>query len=269
MIWFSATVRDQTGGRSSEFAAGLLVRDGGRDLTGEGMGIGSVALRTAGFTCFPRTSLTVQENNKVTRTFLVDSRIVWKFGGIASFRLTGIMERLVTWYKAHSSVQKVLLPISGIHRLAMLEPAPDAMEPVAEARFIYNLEGSAVQISCAVRSLRDSLPEVWLLNELGADIFTASLQDGTILPAPPGWEALNGQFPTPALYDPSRLLWFRVAGVRTGPGVTSCTYWGREKRKELDWAGFAIRLDPGDRSEVDCTYSIEFGGAGAAGMVLV
>jgi hypothetical protein len=97
MISFSATERDQTGGRSSEFAAGLLVRDGERDLTGEGMGIGSVALRTAGFTCFPLTSLTFQGNNEVIRTFLVDSRIVWKFGGIASLRLTGTMERLATW----------------------------------------------------------------------------------------------------------------------------------------------------------------------------
>ena len=117
MISFSSAMRDQAGGRSSEFAAGLLVRDGERDLTGEGMGIGSVALRTAGFTCFPRTDLTAQENNEVTRTFFIDSRIIWKFGGISSLWLTGIIERLVTWYMAHSSFQKILLPISGIRQV--------------------------------------------------------------------------------------------------------------------------------------------------------
>jgi hypothetical protein len=105
---------------------------------------------------------------------------------------------------------------------AILEPAPETIETVAEARFVYHLEGSAVQISCAVRSLRGSLPEVWLLNELGADFFNVSLQEDITRPPPPGWEALNGQFPTQALYDPSRDLWFRVGGVRTGPGVTSC-----------------------------------------------
>jgi hypothetical protein len=268
MISFSACTRDHKGGRSSEFAEGLLVRDGDRDLSGEGMGIGGVALRTAEFTCFPRGSRTVQDREEVTRTFLLDTRMVWKFRDIPLLPLTGLMEKLVSWYMAHQSLQNFLLPLSGLRRIARLEPAPEDMEPVAEARFIYRVEGSVVRISCAVQSLKGPLPEVWLLNELGADIFTASLQQGTILPPPPGWESLKGPFPTPALYDPSRQLWFRVARVRTTPPVTSCVYWGRERMRELNWAGFCIRLDPGGSSEVGCTYGIEFGGAGAAGMTL-
>ena len=151
----------------------------------------------------------------------------------------------------------------------MLEPAPDTIEPVAEVKFVYRLEGSLIQISCILKSLIGPLPEVWLLNELAADVFNVSLKEGNILPPPPGWELLEGPIPSPALYDPSRDLWFRIAGVRTGEGIPSCMYWGREDNKDLNWAGFAIRLDPGKGSEVGCTYDIEFGGTGATGMVLI
>jgi len=269
MISFSACTRGYRGGRSSEFAEGILVRDGDLDLTGEGMGIGSVALRTTDFTYFPQNSRTVHHNDDVSRIFLLDTRIVWRFWGITSVWLTGLMEKLVTWYMTHPSLQNVFLPLCGLRGVARLETAPEVMEPVAEAQFFYRVKGSAIQISCTVQSLQGPLPEVWLLNELAADIFTASLQEDRLLPPPPGWEALNGALPTPALYDPSRSLWFRVARVMTAPSVTSRVYWGRERGKELNWAGFGIRLDPRGSVKVGCTYCIEFGGTGATGMTLI
>jgi len=228
-----------------------------------------VALRTTDFTCFPQNSRTVHENDEVSRIFLLDTRIVWRFGGITSVWLTGLMEKLVSWYMTHPSLQNVLLPLCGLRGVARLEPASEVMEPVAEAQFFYRVEGSAIQVSCTVQSLQGPLPDIWLLNELGADIFTASLQEGRLLPPPPGWEALKVGLPTPALYDPSRSLWFRVARVMTAPPVTSRVYWGREKGKELNWAGFGIRLNPGGSMKVGCTYCIEFGGAGATGMTLI
>jgi hypothetical protein len=76
-------------GASRGLSRGILVFTGGKNLTGEGMGIGSIAFRKGGCTYFPSTCLTRSSDNTITeKVFFVDTWRKWARKGRPSRYLT-------------------------------------------------------------------------------------------------------------------------------------------------------------------------------------
>lgn len=248
-------------GISEGLARGLLVWSGGENLTGEGMGIGSVAIRCPGFTCFSRTCTDRPGGEGViTRTFLVDTRMSWSILGTVSPWLTRSIESGVGAYMRFPGLQRILMaPVMPLRSLLSVHPVFESIPPSAEVTFTYRITGTAVDISARVRPLADPLGTVCLLNELSADCFPAGWNGG-IVPPPPGWEELNGERDAAALYDPVHDIRFSIAAVSTSPPLQPRVFWGREKGKDLCWAGFAIEVGSLDGVAVpdEVRYRIEF-----------
>jgi hypothetical protein len=53
---------------------------------------------------------------------------------------------------------------------------------------------------------------------------------------------LPRSFPTPALFDPSRGVRFRLESLTLQPRVPCRLFWGRERFPDLCWAGFELEL---------------------------
>ncbi|WP_440950523.1 hypothetical protein [Methanosphaerula subterraneus] len=248
-------------GISEGLARGLLVWSGGENLTGEGMGIGSVAIRCPGYTCFSRTCRdSPGGEGVVVRTFLVDTRMSWSIFGTVSPWLTRSIEVGIEAYMRIPGLQRLLMaPVVPLRSLLRIHPVFESIPPTAEVTFTYRIAGTAVDISARVRPLAGPVGTVCLLNELSADSFAAGWIGG-IIPPPPGWEELTGEMNAVSLYDPVHDIRFSIAAVSTSPPCQPKVFWGREVGEDLCWAGFAIEVGSLDGMEVpdEVCYRIEF-----------
>ncbi|MCC7565762.1 MAG: hypothetical protein KO206_05740 [Methanomicrobiaceae archaeon] len=248
-------------GVSSGLARGLVVHCGGRNVTREGLGIGTPVLRSDRFTFFSRRIRTERlSGNRITRIFSIDTRLVWYIGGRQSFRLTRLSERLSDLYMRYPPLQRGIALVPRIRTFCGISPAFEDIPPLAEARFDYAVSRGAVTVSCRIRSLQGVLPRIYLLNELAGDTFRAGRDQGSTIPPPPGWQEIGRPLPSPALCDPESTLWFRLASLAVRGDVPARVFWGREDAGDICWAGFEIELAPprGTATEVDCRYRIEF-----------
>src|SRR5512138_3193571 len=86
-------------GISEGLPRGLLVFLDGTNITGEGMGIGAVAVKDPGFSYFATGCTTeIIRPDIVEKTFLVDRRLLWGRGNSSSVRLTWLVERILDAY---------------------------------------------------------------------------------------------------------------------------------------------------------------------------
>ncbi|ACL16939.1 hypothetical protein [Methanosphaerula palustris] len=248
-------------GISEGLARGLLVCFGGENLTGEGMGIGSVAIRCPGFTCFSRTSKDSPGGEGIViRTFLVDTRMSWSILGFVSPSLTRSIESGIGAYMRHPGLQRLLMvPVMPLRSLFGIHPVFESIPPTAEVTFTYQITGTAVDISARVRRLAGPVGTVCLLNELSADCFVTGWIGG-IVPPPPGWEELSRERGAKSLYDPVHQIRFSIAAISTSPPLQSKIFWGREMGEDLGWAGFAVEVESPDGMVVpnEVRYRIEF-----------
>ncbi len=251
-------------GKSTGLARGLLVAlAGGQNLTQDGMGLCSPALKTERNTYFCRSCETeTAEEGRVVKIFHIDTRLAWGVLGRPSHALTRFFGRIGKIYM-HVPPLQIFLPFGALFRtIGRIRPVSVAVPPIAVIVVEYFIRGTKIEISCRIHALHDRLPRIYLLNELGADVFRAGWRNGEPTDPPPGWEVLPGGTPV-ALYDPEHRLVFQISDIATSDTVDHRVYWGRERTHDICWAGFEIELEPpaGTR-QVDCRYTVAFDSSG-------
>ncbi len=247
-------------GISEGLARGLLVFVSGENLTGEGMGIGSVAIRNDERTIFSRTRTDTGDiRTGMTRTYFIDTGMAWGFRGQVSPLLTKLIESAVSMYMHHPRLQGLLMgPVMPLRNLLSIHPVFEAVPRVAEVRVTYRVTGSDIDIRVIVHPCSRLTGTVCILNELAGDRFVAGWNDGRI-PPPPGWEEIPFRFPTCSLIDPDRGVRFWIRDVTSSPDLPVALFWGREQGGDLSWAGFSLEIGPLDTGrELEFEYSVGF-----------
>jgi hypothetical protein len=243
-------------GISRGLARGILVLADGRNITGEGMGIGAVALKDRSFSYFSLNCNTVlHAPDLVEKTFFIDSRMIWRRGGSPSVPLTWCMERVNDVYMRFPGLQILLRPGSHTKRFLGLNPVFESIPPLAEAQFTYCSTGDHIDVFCTIRPLARRLPSVFILSELAADSFTHAFSQGKAMKPPSGWARYE---PGNDLYDPINRLRFTFSPHSLGGSVPSTVWWGREHTKNLRWAGYSIEFPEfyRDKVPISCSYTI-------------
>jgi len=234
----------------------MLVIFDGKNITGEGMGIGAVALKGSRFFCFSRTCATREQGpGVIEKEFLIDSRMIWGRKNSPSIPLTRVLDRVADWYMRWPALQPLLCFSSPVRSALGLKPFFEPIPPVAEARFTYRFNGDKVEVSCSIRPLGEHFTSVVILNELAADTFTHAFSDGEATSPPSGWLQFE---PGYELYDPVQQIRFGISysdGERSVPGKL---FWGREYTRELRWAGFGIEIPGNEESDepLSCSYEV-------------
>ncbi|RPI37723.1 MAG: hypothetical protein EHM53_10120, partial [Methanoregulaceae archaeon] len=161
-------------GISRGLARGLLVYCGDCNLTGEGMGIGSIALRDHECTYFSRSFTDSTESGVLRRTFTLDTRMMWGIRGKPSDVLTRWIESGISAYMQLPWLQSILmLPVLPLRTLLGIHPFFETIPPRGKATVTYTVTGQNVEIQ--VESTIPVRPKdtLCLLNELSAAWFTA------------------------------------------------------------------------------------------------
>lgn len=231
-------------GISAGLPRGLLADLNGTNLAQEGMGLGTIAVKMDGYTYFAGScSIDPSQPDSFRMMFSVDRRLVWQFRGKPRMLLTRWIEKATEGYMRYPQSQNLLLKIGTFLRKALnLTPSFEVVPALLHAFVHYRIEGTTAEISLSMANKRKGRCLVYLLNELGADYFTASLHQGRSGGPPSGWELLarDTRAPLPALYDPEHGLIFRLVPPDDFPGRI---FWGREKTADYCWAGFEMEIE--------------------------
>lgn len=248
-------------GVSRGLARGLLVFEGDRNITGEGMGIGSVALRDRKYTYFSRTYSDVQEDGVLRRTFVLDTRMLWAVRGRPSPLLTRGIETGISAYMRLPRLQALaMLPVQPVRDLAGIHPRFGAVPPRGTVTFTYRITREQVEVLAESGDLPGPGETLCLLNELSAAVFTAGWERNGPAAPPPGWEAVSGDWRSVSLFDPAGGTRFRMDRPAVAHPMPHTVFRGRERGRDLCWAGFCIALGPpdGTRGCTDVRYRIGF-----------
>lgn len=245
-------------GISLGVARGILVKYKDMNIVQEGTGIGSLALKNGLMTYFPSTCKTVQlSETQFRKAFLVDSVMLWQINGKPSIFLTRVIDLLARFYMLSPCLQNKLLKTGTVFRnLLKLTPQMIKTAPMAEACFNYSIEVDELYVECEIKSLTGYLNKVFILNELGADYFQNGIKDEKIISAPSGWEYIASTPDSAILYNPDYNLSFQVKKINIKDPIPYKIFWGREKTKDLSWAGFELEFDCRNKKikSFDCGY---------------
>jgi hypothetical protein len=236
-------------GRSRGLARGLLVYYGGLDLTGEGMGIGGVALRDRNGTCFSRSWTDSEEYVAFERSFFLDTRLVWGIGGRPLPFLSRLIGVCVDAYMKVPRLQgRVLSPALKLRTMLGITPLFIAIPSrgTISLRYEVNDRRVAIRVSGTVKA--GSCERLCILNELSAAWFTSGLEGGSLVPPPPGWHEIDPHKLPVYLADPSHGIGFSIGNPSVEPPSHYRIYEGREDTGDLCWAGFCIEVGPPDLS---------------------
>jgi hypothetical protein len=248
-------------GISRGLARGLIVFFGDQNLTGEGMGIGSIAIKGPDGTCFSRTWQDAADTGALARTFIVDTRMSWSIGGKRSPLLMRWIESAIDIYMRLPSLQRILMaPVLPIRSILGIHPVFETIPPHGQVTVTYRVNGDQVDVSAEIHTPVDTGEIVCLLNEVSAAWFTAAVRDETIVAPPPAWEMIDPQHPPVPLYDPLHGIRFSITPPSLSSPVPARLFWGREHTGDLCWAGFCLELGPFDGLEdlLVAGYSIRF-----------
>jgi hypothetical protein len=236
----------------------MLVFADGMNITGEGMGIGAVALKGSPYSFFSRKcKTTVISPGMIEKTFLIDSRLLWGLVNRPSVFLTRFYTWIIDVYMQYPAFQ-VLLPIgSSIRRALGLKSFFEPIPTIAEVRFLYRISENKIDVSCTLHPFKQSFTSLFILNELAADSFTHGFSDGNLTHPPSGWMGFE---PGSDLYDPEHHVRFCFTYHARDEPVPVKTWWGRELTQDLRWAGFEIEIQGIKNLEqpIQSTYEVSF-----------
>ena len=237
-------------GISRDLARGLLVYYGNCNLTGEGMGIGSIALRDSQSTYFSRSWKDSTEPGILRRTFILDTRIRWSIQGKTSGLLTRWIESGVSIYMHLPSFQNIfMLPVLPLRNLLHIHPLFETISPRGKVTFTYRVTGASVDVQAEIDMQVSRQDTICLLNELSAIWFTAG-EDGKRLTSPlPGWEKVRSSRMPASLVDPVHGIRFSISQPSVSLPVPFTIYRGRELNGDHCWAGFCLQLGTLDNSQ--------------------
>ena len=232
-------------GISLGIVRGILVKYKDLNIVQEGLGIGNIALKNGLMTYFPSTCNTVQlSETQFRKTFLVDSVLLWRINGKRSIFVTRVIDMLAQCYMLLPGFQNKLLKTGTLFRnLFKLTPQIIKIAPIAEACFNYSVKEDELHVDCKIKSLSGYLSKVFILNELGADYFLNGIKYGKTVSVPTGWNYITSNFDSTAFYNPIYNLSFLVKKINVIDLIPYKVLWGREKTKDLSWAGFEFEFD--------------------------
>jgi hypothetical protein len=249
-------------GKSHGLARGLLVYYGDRNITGEGMGIGSIAFRARKYTCFSRSWTDSEEDGALRRTFTLDTRMRWGVWGKPSSLLTRLIESGTSIYMLHPRFQHIImLPVFPLRRLLGIHPLFETIPPRGTVTFTYRVTGHHVEVHARIHVPVGKQETICLLNELSAAWFTAGWDGKQPAAPPPGWEQISPDQMPVSLFDPVHWIRFTMDTPSVSQPVPLALFRGREHTGDLCWAGFCIELDPPDGLQEfpEVKYSVSFG----------
>lgn len=232
-------------GISLGIVRGILVKYKDTNIVQEGLGIGNLALKNGLMTYFASTCKTVQlSETQFRKTFLIDSVLLWQINGKLSIFITRVIDMLAQCYMLLPGLQNKLLKTGTLFRnLFKLTPQIIKIAPVAEACFNYSVEEDELYVECKIESLAGYLSKVFILNELGADYFLNGVKNGKTVSVPTGWNYIKSSPDSTAFYNPDYNLSFLVKKINVIDLIPYKVLWGREKTKDLSWAGFELEFD--------------------------
>lgn len=234
-------------GISRGLARGLVVYSGDCNLTGEGMGIGSVALRTRQCTYFSRAYTDADGDGGFRRIFSLDTRMRWSVLGHPSDRLTHLMEAVVGAYMRLPRLQTVLLwLVFPVRTLLGIHPLFDLVQPRGRVTFTYSIAGGHVDVRVVPELQAGEGDMLCLLNELSAAWFTIGGDPETIEVPLPGWEKVGNDRMPVFLVDRVHGVRFSLDRPMVSRASSLAVYRGREQNGDHCWAGFDIELGPLD-----------------------
>ena len=248
-------------GKSAGLARGMLVFLGERNLTREGMGLGSPAFKYPTATVFARAGFPeTRADQGIIKEFPMDTRISWGKQDMDVPLLTCALEIVTSMYKKAPWLQPNCLGLGQklLSRFSLqphLRPIPSRGETTIK----YQQQGHALEIECVITARQQKLPQVCLLNELGADFFSRGWRGGQFILPPSGWEQVPAMMDPTWLCDPDSGWAFSISGLEVEGEAKARLYWGREEAPNLCWAGFIIELTPYRPLQVvKCRYKVEF-----------
>jgi hypothetical protein len=231
-------------GISRGLARGLLVYYGDCNLTGEGMGIGSIALRDRECTYFSRSWADSSEAGALRRTFTLDTRMRWAIGGKPSSLLTRCIESCVSAYMQLPRFQKFfLLPVFPVRTLLGIHPIFESVPPRGKVTFTYRVNGSHIRVHAEITLSAGEQDTLCLVNELSAAWFTAGWDGNRVSSPPPGWKKVNPDQLPASLVDPVHGIRFFAGQPSVSLPVPFTLYTGRELNGDHCWAGFCIQVE--------------------------
>ena len=248
-------------GISLGIARGILVKYNNLKIVGEGTGIGSLALKNKLLTFFPTTCKTVQlSKTQFRKTFLIDSVMLWQLNDRPSRLLTALIELMANGYMFFPGFQNRLLKTGTfLRRLFKITPLIKKIPPVAEASFKYSIDSDEISVECDISSLQGYFSKAYILNELDADYFQYGIVNGENVAAPSGWNLIDSVSQHNAFYCRDYFLSFLIKKIEFKNNVPYKIFWGREKSKDLSWAGFELESDCRNKKikKISCSYIVK------------
>lgn len=248
---------DYTGyGLSEGLPRGLQVYWEGRNLTQEGMGVGTAALRQGGRTFFSRQFRMAEEG--MGYTCFLDTELMIGSESFHSPWLSELWQRGVTVYRRFPGAQRGFLWLGNwVRRCFGIHNRFESAATKGNASFRYTRSGSELSVDCTIR-VTEGDGTVCIMNEIGAERFTVGWKNNREISGPPGWALLDRALPLPGLYSESEGLVFSIRDIQVSPEVPWRVYWGREMQSDLCWAGYTIEIDleDGGPSFLQCRYAV-------------
>jgi len=248
-------------GHSEGLARGLQIRINGDNLTQEGMGLGTIAIKYNETTVFSQGYYDEENEGMIKcRTFFLDSELNIGVKRIPGFKLTHLWDKFTEHYKT-SRLHQIFHQISGqfFDWVFQIERTFVKVESKAEAKFCYDISESKIKVQAEIKVKEASFSKICLMNEMGADWFTEAKLGKSAFPVPGGWDNITGNIP-PSFYSPKHGLSFTIRDIKVSGNLPFEVFWGREKNSKLCWAGFTIEISsvPGLNFEekIICSYEV-------------
>lgn len=255
MITFNLSTNYKGEGISEGLERGVLVFFDGKNLVQEGMGLGTVALRTRNLTYFSRSSkLKRISENEYVKEFHIDTIMNWKLFNKRSMFLTKIIEEFGNFYKKEGGSTQDLLLTMGIwlRKLFDITSEMTHYKRLGKVIFNYKLLENEVIISADFSHIlknnknnSETLRYICILNELGGDYFNRSRIGTQICPAPSGWREIKDSksLENIKFYSEGLQLEFGIEVLRIIPNFKINYFFGRENIANYCWAGFGMEID--------------------------
>jgi hypothetical protein len=252
MLEFDLSTNYKGEGISEGLERGILVFFTGQNLVQEGMGLGTVALRTRNLTYFSKKSrLRKISANEYVKEFYIDTAMTWKIFNKRSIILTKLLEEFGNFYKKEGvATQELLLNIGiWLRRILGIKSEMTKYRSLGKVNLNYKLLENEVLITVDFSQVLNNNPEnlklLCILNELGGDFFNKSRISKLILPAPSGWNQIKDpqSLKRIKLYSDRLKLEFGIEILRNVPNFKIDYFFGRENVANYCWAGFVMEID--------------------------
>ena len=244
---------------TSGLQKGLLLLEGGQELSSEGVGFGVPVLKRGPRAVFPGSAEIIVHPgapHAITMTYTMDrvERLGWRRHRLFLHRpLDEAREAFALLYRRAPLLRRPLLAASnGIRWLLHVRTRFEQTTPVAVVPLTYVAGGRPgdVVVSVDLSRLPDAVTEVVLMNELGADVFGRFVDsDGADLQGAGigAWNRVTAAKGSFVAEESGVSFTLESEPDPDTPGAR--LYRGREMaRGRLAWAGFGYSLRPGPPS---------------------